>query len=120
MGSIPPNSKLTLYGFLLLRDFASSPRTNDATADGPRSVSLRIVYKAMFAWMNSANCTVSPASPEKAMMVDGESWRVLSSEAFRMVAPRMAALEAAMMVKSAPVRPRRTSLVGGVMVSEGK
>lgn len=36
--------------------------------------------------------------------------RVLSSEALRMVAPRMAALEAAMMVKSFPVMPRRTSL----------
>ena len=36
-----------------------------------------------------------------------------------MVAPRIAALEAATMVKSAPVRPRRTSLVGGGVVSEG-
>ena len=36
--------------------------------------------------------------------------RVLSSEVLRMVAPRMAALEAAIMVKSRPVRPRRTSL----------
>ena len=68
--------------------------------------------------MNSANCTVSPASPEKAMIVDGESWRVLSSEALRIVAPRIAALEAAIMVKSAPVRPRRTSLGRGGVVSE--
>lgn len=37
--------------------------------------------------------------------------RVLSSEALRIVAPRMAALEAAMMVKSLPVRPSRTSLL---------
>lgn len=35
---------------------------------------------------------------------------VLSSVALRMVAPRMAALEAAMMVKSLPVMPSRTSL----------
>ena len=45
-------------------------------------------------------------------MVEGESWRVLSSEDLRIVAPRMAALEAAIMVKSKPVRPRRTSLYG--------
>lgn len=43
-------------------------------------------------------------------MVDLFSWRVLSSLALRIVAPRMAALEAAMMVKSLPVMPRRTSL----------
>jgi hypothetical protein len=36
--------------------------------------------------------------------------RVLSSLAFKMVAPRMAALEAAMMVKSLPVIPSNTSL----------
>lgn len=60
--------------------------------------------------MNSANWTVSPASPLKAMMVEGESWRVLSSDDLRIVAPRMAALEAAIMVKSAPVMPRRASL----------
>ena len=54
---------------------------------------------------------VSPASPEKAMMVWLFRERVLSSEALRMVAPRMAALEAAMRVKSLPVRPRRTSMV---------
>lgn len=36
---------------------------------------------------------------------------VLSSDALRMVAPRIAALEAAMMVKSFPVMPRRISLV---------
>jgi len=35
---------------------------------------------------------------------------VLSSDALRMVAPRMAALEAAIKVKSLPVIPRRTSL----------
>lgn len=54
---------------------------------------------------------VSPASPTNAMIVWSFSWRVLSSEALRIVAPRMAALEAAMIVKSLPVRPRRTSLV---------
>lgn len=36
--------------------------------------------------------------------------RVLSSDAFRMVAPRIAALEAAIKVKSFPVIPSRTSL----------
>jgi len=36
---------------------------------------------------------------------------VLSSVALRMVAPRMAALEEAMSVKSLPVIPSRTSLV---------
>ena len=113
IGSIPPRSKFTVYGFRDLRLLANSPLTNDATAEGPRSVSLRIVYKAILAWMNSANCTVSPASPLKAMMVLGESWRVLSSEDLRIVAPRMAALEAAIMVKSEPVRPRRTSLGEG-------
>lgn len=53
---------------------------------------------------------VSPASPTKAMSVCLFSERVLSSDALRMVAPRMAAFEAAMMVKSLPVMPRRTSL----------
>jgi len=110
---MPPRSKFTLYGLRDLKLLANSPLTNDATAEGPRSVSLLIVYKAILAWMNSANCTVSPASPLKAMMVLGESWRVLSSEDLRIVAPRMAALEAAIMVKSEPVRPRRTSLGEG-------
>lgn len=36
---------------------------------------------------------------------------VLSSEAFKMVAPRMAAFDAAINVKSFPVIPSRTSLV---------
>lgn len=53
---------------------------------------------------------VSPASPEKAMSVCLFRALVLSSEALRMVAPRMAALEAAMMVKSFPVMPSKTSL----------
>lgn len=56
---------------------------------------------------------VSPASPEKAISVFLLSARVLSSEALRMVAPRIAALEAAMRVKSLPVMPRRTSLIPG-------
>jgi len=54
---------------------------------------------------------VSPASPEKAISVCELSTRVLSSEALRMVAPRMAAFEEAMSVKSLPVMPSRTSLV---------
>lgn len=53
---------------------------------------------------------MSPASPEKASSVCLFSALVLSSEALRMVAPRIAALEAAMMVKSFPVMPRRISL----------
>lgn len=53
---------------------------------------------------------VSPASPEKAMSVCLFNSFVLSSEAFKMVAPLIAALEAAMIVKSFPVMPRRTSL----------
>jgi hypothetical protein len=53
---------------------------------------------------------VSPASPEKAINVCVLSTRVLSSDALRMVAPRMAALEAAIRVKSLPVIPSRTSL----------
>jgi len=38
------------------------------------------------------------------------SLRVLSSVALRIVAPRIAAFDAAMIVKSLPVIPRRTSL----------
>lgn len=53
---------------------------------------------------------VSPASPENAIKVCLFSCRVLSSAALRIVAPRMAALEAAISVKSEPVMPRRTSL----------
>lgn len=56
---------------------------------------------------------MSPASPVMAIRVCLLSWRVLSSEALRMVAPRMAALEAAMMVKSLPVIPKSTSLLPG-------
>lgn len=56
------------------------------------------------------NILVSPASPEKAIKVCLLRGRVLSSSAFRIVAPRIAALEAAMMVKSLPVIPNRTSL----------
>lgn len=53
---------------------------------------------------------VSPASPEYAIRVCLFNWRVLLSSAFRMVAPRMAALDAAISVKSLPVMPSRTSL----------
>jgi hypothetical protein len=53
---------------------------------------------------------VSPASPENAIKVCLFKARVLSSDALRMVAPRIAALEAAMRVKSLPVIPSKTSL----------
>lgn len=53
---------------------------------------------------------VSPASPEKASSVCLFRGLVLSSVALRMLAPRMAALEAATMVKSLPVMPSKTSL----------
>jgi hypothetical protein len=53
---------------------------------------------------------VSPASPEKASSVCLLSDLVLSSEAFRMVAPRIAALDAAIKVKSLPVIPSKNSL----------
>lgn len=53
---------------------------------------------------------MSPASPENAMSVCLFSCLVLSSEALRTVAPLIAALLAAMMVKSFPVMPSRTSL----------
>lgn len=53
---------------------------------------------------------VSPASPEKAIKVCWFNARVLSSEALRMVAPLIAAFEAAMRVKSLPVIPSKTSL----------
>lgn len=53
---------------------------------------------------------VSPASPEKAIKVCLFRARVLSSEALRMVAPLIAAFEAAMRVKSLPVMPSKTSL----------
>ncbi len=44
------------------------------------------------------------------MIVWSISVRVLSSEALRIVAPRIAALDQAIMQKSLPVMPRRTSL----------
>jgi hypothetical protein len=53
---------------------------------------------------------VSPASPENAINVCLFNCLVLSSEALRMVAPLIAALEVAMRVKSLPVMPSRTSL----------
>jgi hypothetical protein len=61
-------------------------------------------------WGEEGDVLVSPASPEKAMSVCLFNARVLSSEALRMVAPRIAALEAATMVKSLPVSPSKTSL----------
>lgn len=61
-------------------------------------------------WGLKLNIPVSPASPEYAMRVCLFKGRVLSSPAFRMVAPRIAALDAAMSVKSLPVIPSRTSL----------
>lgn len=53
---------------------------------------------------------VSPASPENAINVCWFNALVLSSEALRMVAPLIAAFEAAMRVKSLPVIPSKTSL----------
>lgn len=53
---------------------------------------------------------VSPASPENAISVCLLSSLVLSSEAFSIVAPLMAAFEAATRVKSFPVIPSKTSL----------
>lgn len=53
---------------------------------------------------------VSPGSPENAIMVCLLSGLVLSSDALRTVAPRIAALDAAIKVKSLPVIPKRTSL----------
>lgn len=57
---------------------------------------------------------VSPASPLKAIKVLLFKLRVLSSEALRIVAPLIAAFDAAMRVKSFPVIPRRTSLCSHV------
>lgn len=57
-----------------------------------------------------SNIPVSPASPLNAMRVCSFKVRVLSSLALRMVAPRIAALDAAMMVKSLPAIPSNTSL----------
>ena len=56
---------------------------------------------------------MSPASPEKAIKVCLLSSFVLSSEALRIVAPLMAAFEAATSVKSFPVIPSKTSLETG-------
>lgn len=54
---MPPSSKLTVYGFLDLKLLDNSPRTKLATAEGPRSVSLRIEYSCTLACMYSANWT---------------------------------------------------------------
>lgn len=54
---------------------------------------------------------VSPASPLYAMSVCLFKRCVLSSVTLRTVGPRIAAFEAAMMVKSLPVIPSRTSLL---------
>jgi hypothetical protein len=54
---------------------------------------------------------VSPASPENAIKVCLFNARVLSSDALRIVAPLIAAFEAAMRVKSLPVMPSKTSLL---------
>ncbi len=70
-----------------------------------------IVSRLMLAVHCVLRCIpVSPASPEYAIRVCLLSCLVLSSAALRMVAPRMAALEAAIKVKSLPVMPSRTSL----------
>ena len=54
---------------------------------------------------------MSPASPENAIKVCLFNSLVLSSVAFKIVAPLIAALEAAMRVKSFPVIPNKTSLI---------
>lgn len=89
---------------------------NDAVAAGDRCTSLRIEYSAILAPMYSEKLIVSPASPLNARRVFGLSSRVLSSEVLRMVAPRIAALEAAIIVEVDVVMPRRTSMVAGVDV----
>lgn len=65
---------------------------------------------------------MSPASPENATSVCLLSCRVLSSAALMMVGPRMAALEAAIKVKSLPVIPSNTSLQrwGLALMGSGK
>lgn len=57
---------------------------------------------------------MSPASPEYAMRVCLFKERVLSSAAFRIVAPLIAALDAAISVKSLPVIPSSTSLIHSI------
>lgn len=89
---------------------------NDAVAAGDRCTSLRIEYSAILAPMYSEKLIVSPASPLNASRVFGLSSRVLSSEVLRMVAPRIAALEAAIIVELDVVMPRRTSMVAVVDV----
>lgn len=59
----------------------------------------------------------SPGSPENAIKVCWFRFRVLSSVALRTVGPLMAALEAAMMTKSFPVIPSRTSLSKTLIIS---
>lgn len=61
--------------------------------------------------LSRASVPVSPDSPEYAIIVCEFRVLVLSSVALRMVTPRIAALDAAMSVKSLPVIPRRTSLL---------
>lgn len=61
--------------------------------------------------LEAGNIPVSPASPLNAIRLCLFSSRVLSSVALRMVAPRIAALEAATIVKSRPVIPSRTSIL---------
>lgn len=62
---------------------------------------------------------MSPASPENATSVCLLSCLVLSSAALMMVGPRMAALEAAIKVKSLPVIPSNTSLPSLVLALMG-
>lgn len=58
----------------------------------------------------SSHIPVSPASPLYAIRVCLFSDLVLSSWTLRTVGPRITAFEAAMMVKSLPVIPSKTSL----------
>lgn len=69
-----------------------------------------LILAYCFVAEDSGQLLVSPASPENAIKVCWFNALVLSSEALRMVAPLMAAFEAAMMVKSLPVIPSKTSL----------
>src|ERR1700744_2759041 len=71
----------------------------------------------------AVDAPVSPAAPLKAIRLWLFRALVLSSVALRTVGPRMAALDEAMMAKSFPVMPRRTSMVaagggGGVSATD--
>ena len=62
-------------------------------------------------WRIFSHLPVSPASPLKAIKLWVFNVRVLSSVALRIVGPRMAAFDEAIIVKSLPDIPRRTSIM---------